>query len=350
MLLVGGSTGAFSVISLRPMTNFRSAAYILTLALLVWGAALSISSRLSVPRAPGEKKQTERGNTMSGDLAGVSAETKALKAEAERKPDEIAPRLALAHALVTEGIRLKDANVVMEAVKNFAAVLRQDADNAEALLGMANISMETGVFDKAVEYYSLYLAKHPEDLKAKTDYALALLQGGDSGSAIKTLKEVIAKEPKQFAPRLSLALAYRVAGEKKQAREAALEAKKFAPEKLAEQLIDEFVVSLDRVETKAATPKSPSDTLSPAMLVEEYFRNHEIVGPKVQRIIWPESSLVRVEVKDFPVDKMPPFARDKFLKNMSEQFAVLSEKLKIQIADETSGAVMLELEVGGASK
>ncbi len=329
------------------MTNFRSAAYILTLALLVWGAAFTISNRLSVS---GEKKPGERGNTMSDISASISAETKALKAEAERKPEEVAPKIALARALVTEGIRLNDANIVMEAVKTFAAVLEIDADNSEALLGMANVSMETGVFDKAVEYYSRYLAKHPEDLKSKTDYALALLQGGDHGGAIKTLKEVVAKEPKQFAPRLSLALAYRVAGEKKLAKAAALEAKKFAPEKQAEHLIDQFVASLDQPESKAATAKGAGDTVSPAMMVESYFRNHEIVGPKVQRIIWPESSLVRVEVKDFPVDKMPPFARDKFLKNMSEQFAVLSEKLKIQIADEASGTVMLELEVGGASK
>ena len=46
---------------------------------------------------------------------------------------------------------------------------------------------------------------------------------------------------------------------------------------------------------------------------EEMIRNIPFAGPKVSAVNWPENQKATVMMDNFPMDQMPPFAKDKFL-------------------------------------
>ena len=46
---------------------------------------------------------------------------------------------------------------------------------------------------------------------------------------------------------------------------------------------------------------------------EEMIRNIPFAGPKVSAVNWPENQKATVMMDHFPMDQMPPFAKDKFL-------------------------------------
>jgi uncharacterized protein (DUF3820 family) len=81
---------------------------------------------------------------------------------------------------------------------------------------------------------------------------------------------------------------------------------------------------------------------------------HPIVGPKVVSFEWSGPAKGRVMLADFPMDKMPPFARAKFLQGMAGKIAALAEAAKVEgpvtldLVDQASGNVMDTLSTGAA--
>ena len=80
--------------------------------------------------------------------------------------------------------------------------------------------------------------------------------------------------------------------------------------------------------------------------VEAQLRAHQILGPKIQSVEWPEPGRARVMVADFPMASMPEFARNLFrtrletiLTDAKQKFAV-DEPRTIEIADAGSGTTM----------
>jgi tetratricopeptide (TPR) repeat protein len=80
--------------------------------------------------------------------------------------------------------------------------------------------------------------------------------------------------------------------------------------------------------------------------VADMMRNLPVAGPKVTRVQWPSTMRAKVMMDNFPMNAMPPFARDKFIADiksglMSAKSAhKVAGKVTVDIADAQSGRVM----------
>ena len=79
---------------------------------------------------------------------------------------------------------------------------------------------------------------------------------------------------------------------------------------------------------------------------EKPLITHPIVGPRVVSFQWKDAASMAVKVADFPMDRMPPFARTRFETNMSERIGQIASKnavtgqVTVEIVDNASGNVM----------
>jgi hypothetical protein len=80
--------------------------------------------------------------------------------------------------------------------------------------------------------------------------------------------------------------------------------------------------------------------------VEAIFRSHPIVGPKLDRLEWPQERTAKVLVRDFPMDGMPPQVRERFverirggLREQKKEHSIDGE-LRVELVDAASGRVM----------
>lgn len=73
---------------------------------------------------------------------------------------------------------------------------------------------------------------------------------------------------------------------------------------------------------------------------------HPIVGPRVVRFEWKSATAGSVRIADFPMDRMPPFARDKFKSGMAAKIGQIAatggihEPVTIDLVDDATGKVM----------
>jgi tetratricopeptide (TPR) repeat protein len=94
----------------------------------------------------------------------------------------------------------------------------------------------------------------------------------------------------------------------------------------------------------ASSASATSGTFHDA--VADMIRKLPVAGPKVAAVQWPSAMRARVTMDNFPMDAMPPFARDKFLANIrsglesAKNAHRVAGKVTVDIADAESGRVM----------
>jgi tetratricopeptide (TPR) repeat protein len=80
--------------------------------------------------------------------------------------------------------------------------------------------------------------------------------------------------------------------------------------------------------------------------VADMMRNLPVAGPKVAKVQWPSTMRAKVMMDNFPMDAMPPFARDKFIADIKSGLESAKSAHKVagtvtvDIADAQSGRVM----------
>ncbi len=80
--------------------------------------------------------------------------------------------------------------------------------------------------------------------------------------------------------------------------------------------------------------------------VADMMRNLPVAGPKVAAVQWPSTMRAKVMMDNFPMDAMPPFARDKFIADIKSGLESAKSAHKVagtvtvDIADAQSGRVM----------
>lgn len=311
---------------------------LLASSLVFWTVSAGLSSYLGRPEKMKEAAKSAEPPAVPEVLKGLEAEVKA----DSNNPEKL---LKFAEALAAEGEKAGDAGLLMRAIQNFSQVLAVDPKNPRALFGVANVSFESGVFDKAKEYYERYVAVDPNNLKAKTDLALVHLQLGETKEAVSRLEKLSEENPKYFPAKLSLALAKKVSGDLPAARKIAEDALELAPDNTGKEVVNSFLAGLDKPENTqaASTPEVSPESMSPAMLVDQFFRNHPIVGPKIEQIRWVSTEVVEIRLNDFPMSQMPPFAKEKFFSNLKKAFEPLKDPLTTRFVDSASGNVMEEI-------
>jgi tetratricopeptide (TPR) repeat protein len=322
-------------------------------AILFWTVCVSLSQQLGAPPPAQAGSAVRTGPTMQNGGPAKEAEPpplpeslKPLEERALKEPQNIEALTAYSEALITEGIKNSDPALLMRAVATNSQILNLDPKNKDALIGMASLAFENGVFDKAKGYYERYLEIVPTDLKAKTDYSLTLIQVGEGGKAKEILNELLKVEPNSFATRLSLALAHKVTGDKDAARQSATIALSHSPDENGKKVVEQFLANLDKPEDIMA----PAPGESPAIAIDSFFRNHQILGPKVEKISWKDQSTVEIVLNQFPMEQMPPFAKEKLKKSIGEVISRLPGDIVVKFLAAEDSRVLFEERFSGAAK
>ncbi len=279
-----------------------------------------------------------------------SPELEILEKRALENPEQIPLLLELGEKYQKEAAQLSNPAYIMKAVDTYQTILKTDPENDTALLSLASLASQFGVFERAEEYYKRYLKKHPDDYASKNDFALSLLQNGNLPQAKLLFQEILSKQP-QFVPSLlGLALCVRQDGDNAQAQTLAKQALLAAQTEEEKKKVETILILFRQPPTTTqGNPQIIQDEISPAQSVQNFFSSHPIIGPKLQKIQWESSSVAVVYVKDFPMKDMPEFARTKFIDRIQTSFQNFSEPVTIIIREDQSSAELLKVTVGSTS-
>jgi len=125
--------------------------------------------------------------------------------------DEVGADLAEA---VAEANKLLDAGDVQTAAEIFAAVIKEDRENVDALAGLAKCYLKTGDVERAEQTISLVPPdKQSNQAIASVKAAIALAKHGSAPGKVDELKAAIQANPADHQARIDLAIAYAAAGD-----------------------------------------------------------------------------------------------------------------------------------------
>ena len=103
------------------------------------------------------------------------------------------------------------------------------------------------------------------------------------------------------------------------------------------------------IAAKAAASPAPASTPTADDFhnaIEDVVRGLPIAGPKVTTVEWPDKLKAKVFMDNFPMDQMPPFAKEKFLTDLKTGIDTakkdnnISSPVEVNIVDGASGKVM----------
>lgn len=301
-----------------------------------------------------------------------------LREKVEKSPDSFDDLKNLGRALFN---KLKEfpempQPLVLEAVDVFSIILNKEQRDPEATIWMGDISFEQRLFQQSVEYYRRYLSIEPKDLlvKAKLASALTFLKNFKESESL--LREVLASDPKNFQAAAYLGVTLAELGDIKGALEAIDTAVNIAPSAEAKERIERFKATLLAPPKKSPSPEAAegasarnanagkianSQTVSsasvssasvsssavssssgPAAAVAAYLRENQVAGPKFVSTEQ-EGQKIVIFMRDFPMEAMPPFAREKFvggIRGVANKNG--GTQLKISVKDVSSGAILWE--------
>ena len=301
--------------------------YLLSFTLFFWSVSAGISNYLGKP-----------------PVRKASHDIKHLEKEVTNNPKDEKANMDLALSLVKSGFENGDMKQIMQAVQVFRNILDLNPKNEEALLGLATLCLQSGVLDKAIDYYGKYLEINPGNLQAKTDLAMATFKVGQVKKGEALLAEVLEKDPKLFSAYAVGAIVYKDSDKEKSAYYLT-EAKKTASSEEAFTNLKNTLNSKKHEhkteEVKKENSKESSKE-SPKQKLVSYFVTHQIIGPKLVGYSWENDEILILDLKDFPVDKMPAFAKAKFVSNVKEQISGSKFKVFLMDADSKKELMMIQ--------
>jgi len=353
---------------------------VLTLFLAVGLAIWLVVLRPGAPtsRAPSRSPAaTGAGNMPPGhppiELPEESKKTlESLAAKAEAAPDDAAAWRNLARGQArAAGI---DPTYGPRAVESYRRLLGLAPDDADAVRDLGNVLYDQRQFAAAAEQYESYLKTKPDDASVRTDLATSYLYQRQVDRAIDTYNSVIEANPDFLQAHFNIALAYEAKGERAKALDSLAKARTLAPTDAARSQIDRVTEQLKSnaagggVQGGVGQPSQPPGGGEPGARdeakaelaasvenldeatskfrneVEAALRAHQVIGPKITAIDWPQHLGARVRVSSFPIQEMPEFARD-LLRGRLEAIlgdaktkSGVSGESAIEIVDAGSGA------------
>lgn len=262
---------------------------------------------------------------------------------ARSKPDDLETWKQLGFVQYRAG--QVDRTYLAAAATTYEHVLEIDPKNLDALRALGNIAFDGEKADRAIDYYQRFLAIQPGDTGVLTDLGTMYLSAQQTEKAIETYQTVLKADPKFFQAQFNLAIAYRAAGDSDKALDALKQARGVAEDDATRQRVDDLLARLTGAKPEGAAPAPPAATGVKADF-ESIFRAHPIVGPKLDRIEWTTEHSLRVVMRDFPMDGMPPEVRKRFrdrivtgLRDKKAQHQI-GEPMQVELVDATSGRVM----------
>ena len=240
---------------------------------------------------------------------------------------------------------------VFEAIDVLSRILALQPNDPGALVMMADVSFDQKAFTKAQEFYERYLKLEPNNHGARARYASTLTFLGEFDKSVAELNTVLKQDPKNFPAMAYLAITYAQQGDIPKAKELGSEALNLAPSDEARARFSAFVTSLNGQEPTSTSPSRGNlpEQLSGAQATGmdafvSQIKANPVAGPK---FIGHEDSKgdLKLTFKDFPMNQMPPFAKEKFfgsLRKAAEQ-AKITDVKTISFIDLASGKMMEQM-------
>lgn len=264
---------------------------------------------------------------------------------AKEKPDDMEAWRQLGFVQYRAG--QVDATFLTAALATYTHIIEREPENLDALRALGNIAYDQNDPQRATEFYQRYLKVKPDDLSIQTDLGTMQLSTQQVDAALKTYQAVLAADPKFFQAQFNLAIAYRAAGDNDKALAALERAREIAADDATRQRVDMLLARLKgEPPPAAAAPVEAGGGGTLRADVESVFRAHPIVGPKLDRIDWPDDTHVRIILRQFPMDGMPPVAREKFTERIRTGLRTSKEKyqstapIQVELVDAADGRVM----------
>ena len=267
-----------------------------------------------------------------------------MAAQAKQKPDDVEMWKQLGFAQYRAG--QVDRSYLAPAAESYEHVLSLKPTDLDALRTLGNIAYDRENTDAAVRYYQRYLEQKPDDAYVLTDLGTMFLSANNLARAIATYEEVLAADPKFFQAQFNLAIAYRQSGDSAKALDALRKSQEMAPDEETKKRVQDLLARVAGAPSApAAAPQGGAGTTLRAG-IESIFRSHPIVGPKLDRIEWPDENSAKVILRDFPMDGMPPQMRDRFVERIrtglrdQKKTHSVGASLRVELVDGGSGRVM----------
>lgn len=323
-------------------------AFVFGSVLLVAGVAIWLGTRSALPPAtvpsgggsPNAAALPE-GHPPVGVPDDVRKVLERMAESAKAKPDDVELWKQLGFAQYRAG--QVEPSYLDDAAKTYEHVLELRPEDPDALRALGNVAYDHEAPQQATEYYKRYLEQRPDDAFVLTDLGTMYLALQRVDEAIQTYQEVLAADPAFFQAKFNLAIAYRAAGDSDKAVEAMREARDVAPDDATRKRVEELLAHVAGAPAAAAAEGAPSGLQAD---VEAIFRSHPIVGPKLDRIDWEGDRVVRVVLRDFPMDGMPPMVRQRFTDRIrtglqeSKAKHGTSDEMRVELVDAATGRVM----------
>ncbi len=333
--------------------SFTPGLVVLSLYLLV-GTGLWIFVLNSHRAAPGEVSTA--GSSLPANHPSVTlpddvkSRIAALVTKAEAAPQDINSWKTLAQAQFRAS--QFDPNYRSAALTSYQHVLALTPQDLEALRGAGNVYYDLEEHARAIEHYEKYLALQPKDSNVRTDLGTMYLYSGNPDQAIAEYEAVVAENPTFFQAHFNLGVAYGEKGNKEKAAQALTRARELTTNQEIRQRVDQVLAQLTpEVLTPGVQPASAATSgevgLSPFQrAVEELFRGHEIMGPRVSRIEWSSPTQGKAYLHNFPMSGMPPEVRERFVGklrtklNEAKVLHSIESGFRLEMVDMATGQVM----------
>jgi tetratricopeptide (TPR) repeat protein len=83
-------------------------------------------------------------------------------------------------------------------VRSYQTLLKQDPGNLQALIGLGNAYMDSGLYPQAVTYYQKALQIQPQNVNVRVDMGTCYRRVGNPQKAIEEYKKALTYEPDHF--------------------------------------------------------------------------------------------------------------------------------------------------------
>ena len=246
-----------------------------------------------------------------------------------------------------------DPSYLPQAETSYRHLLEREPDNPDVLRGLGNIAFDQDRDDDAIGFYEKYLKLKPDDLDVQTDLGTMYLSAGKTEQAIRQYQAILEQNPSFFQAQFNLAIAYQTAGETDKVIPALEKARTMAKDDQTRSQVDQVMARVKglppppaaaEAEKPAAAPVVAPDTFQGGM--EAIFRQHPVLGPKVERIEWSAAESAKVYLRDFPMEQMPPEMVNTFTDRLKSQIKEQKDAHKVtaaarvELVDSGSGKVM----------
>ena len=285
------------------------------------------------------KKQVQIDSKIVDEISG-------LKSKIAANPDDITLKKLLSKKMWEAIQDIKDPEsftsepvlqqLGLELVDLLSELTANDPKDSESALTMANISFTMRLFSKSIEFYEKYLKLNPDDFVSRSHYASSLTFLRRYKESVTELDKVLKTKPDFFQ-----ALAYKTItlaemGNAEEAAKTGELAVKFAPNDEAKQRIQSFVSSLQKKNS------TDNKNIAEKELLKTFFTNHQIIGPKLTRFET-DKRIIKLFLKDFPMDAMPPVAKEVLFKKIVALKAGWKDFDSVVFVDTTTSQVLAEV-------